>query len=60
MWTKCVNLSPVKFLRSFKYNDLHFENPTTAKNEQLSKYGPNSAKTEQSHPFSGGMFQPHV
>ena len=27
MWIKCVYLSPV----TFKYNDLHFENPTTAK-----------------------------
>ena len=30
------------FLCSFKYNDLHFENTTTAKNEHLSKYIPNS------------------
>ena len=52
MWIKYAYLSPVTFLLLLKYNDLHFENPMTAKNEHLSKYISNAIIPKYSPPLS--------
>jgi len=62
MWIKRVYLSPVAFSRSFKYNDLHFENPTTAKTNIWANTFQNLWNQDTHLHFQqkrGGTFQTH-